>query len=66
MRLAAGPLSGLGPAARAWIELVLAFLVMAPATVLGMKLLGVPEMNPFLSRLERLVDRRKPKRGGVR
>ncbi len=66
VRLAAGPLSGLGPAARAWIELVLAFLVMAPTTVLGMKLLGVPEMNPFLSRLERLVDRRKPKRGGVR
>jgi hypothetical protein len=41
-------------------------LVIGPVSVLGMRLLRVREMNPFVSRLERLVDRRWPRRRGVR
>jgi putative peptidoglycan lipid II flippase len=60
------PLGGLGPPARAWIELLTALVVMAPVTLVAMKLLRVSEMNPFVSRLERLVDRRNPRRGAPR
>jgi putative peptidoglycan lipid II flippase len=66
VRLAAGPLAGFGPPARAWLELIIAVLIIAPVSVLGMTLLRVREMNPFVSRLERLVDRRRPRRRGVR
>jgi putative peptidoglycan lipid II flippase len=60
------PLGGLGPPARAWIELLVALVVMAPVTLVAMKLLRVSEMNPFVSRLERLVDRRNPRREAPR
>jgi putative peptidoglycan lipid II flippase len=66
VRLCGGLLAGLAPAPRAWIELVLAFVLIAPLSALGMRLLGVREMNPFVSKLERLVDRRRPRRRGVR
>jgi putative peptidoglycan lipid II flippase len=64
--LVGGLLVGAGPPARAWLELMIAFLVLGPVSVLGMRLLRVREMNPFVSRLERLVDRRWPRRRGVR
>ena len=44
----------------------LAFLIITPVSVIGLRLLGVAEMNPFVVRLERLVDRWRPRRGGVR
>jgi putative peptidoglycan lipid II flippase len=64
--LADGPLAGLSPPARAWLELAVAFLVLAPVCVLAMRLLGVREMKPIVARLERLVDRCRPRRGGAR
>ena len=64
--LAGGALAGFGPPARAWLELTLAVLIITPITVIGLRLLGVAEMNPFVVRLERLVDRWRPRRGGVR
>jgi putative peptidoglycan lipid II flippase len=66
VQLVGGLLAGSGPPARAWLELVVAVLVIGPVSVLGMRLLRVREMNPFVSRLERLVDRRRPRRRGVR
>jgi putative peptidoglycan lipid II flippase len=59
-------LAGSARPARAWIELTVAFLILTPAAVFGMRLLGVAEMNPFVSKLERLVDRRRPRHGGAR
>ena len=66
VQLVGGLLAGAGAPARAWLELVIALLVIGPVSVLGMRLLRVREMNPFVSRLERLVDRRWPRRRGVR
>jgi putative peptidoglycan lipid II flippase len=57
-----GPLAGLSPPARAWLELGVAVLILTPVTVVVLRLLGVREMNPFVSRLERLVDRVKLRR----
>ena len=64
--LSAGALGGLAAPLRAWLQLVLASVLIAPLALLGMRLLGVHEMNPFVSRLERLVDRWRPRRRGVR
>jgi putative peptidoglycan lipid II flippase len=61
-----GPLGGLSPLARAWIELALAAVVMGLITLIAMKLLRVREIDTALGRLERLVDRRKPRRGRTR
>ncbi|MEN3263795.1 MAG: putative peptidoglycan lipid flippase [Pseudonocardia sp.] len=61
-----GPLAGLSPLARAWTELAVAVVVMTLVTLAGMKLLKVPELDPALRRLERLIDRRKPRRGTTR
>ncbi|HWM59145.1 MAG TPA: murein biosynthesis integral membrane protein MurJ [Pseudonocardia sp.] len=57
-----GPLAGLAPAGRAWVELAVAAALVAALSVLGMRLLGVREMNPIVGKLERLVDRRKARR----
>ncbi|MEJ3655822.1 murein biosynthesis integral membrane protein MurJ [Actinomycetes bacterium KLBMP 9759] len=64
--LLTGPLSGLSPLARSWIELVVAAIITLPVAVGGMKLLRLRELDPVLKRLERLVDRGKPRRGGPR
>ncbi|GAA1297010.1 murein biosynthesis integral membrane protein MurJ [Pseudonocardia xinjiangensis] len=56
-------LTDLSPLARAWIELAVAAVVMAVLTLIAMKLLRVREIDSALARLERLVDRRKPRRG---
>jgi putative peptidoglycan lipid II flippase len=56
----------LAPPARAWIELAVAFVLLVPVSVLVMRRLGVQEMNPFVARLERLVDRRRPRRRRAR
>ncbi len=61
--LDAGPLAGLSPLQQAWTVLAVVLVVTVPATVLAMKLLRVPELDPVLRRLERLVNRRKPQRG---
>jgi putative peptidoglycan lipid II flippase len=66
VQLVGGLLAGAGAPARAWLELVIALLVIGPVSVLGMRLLRVREMDPFVSRFERLVDRRWPRRRGVR
>ena len=42
-----GLLGGFGPPARAWIELAVAFLILAPAAVFGMRLLGVRGDEPI-------------------
>ncbi|WP_219415952.1 murein biosynthesis integral membrane protein MurJ [Pseudonocardia nigra] len=59
-------LAGLSPLARAWTVLAVATAVFVPATVLAMRLLRVRELDSVISRLERLVDRAKPRRGGSR
>ena len=56
----------LAPPARSWIELVVAFSLLAPVSLLVMRRLGLQEMNPFVARLERLVDRRRPRRRRAR
>jgi putative peptidoglycan lipid II flippase len=61
-----GALGGLSPLARAWIELVVATVIMGVITLVAMKLLRVREIDTALGRLERLVDRRKPRRGTTR
>jgi putative peptidoglycan lipid II flippase len=58
-----GPLAGLSMLARAWVELAIAVVVGAPVIVLGMRLLRVREVESVAGRLERLVDRRKTRRG---
>ena len=58
-----GVLGGLSPLARAWIELAVATVIMGVITLIAMKLLRVREIDTALGRLERLVDRRKPRRG---
>ncbi|WP_433290660.1 murein biosynthesis integral membrane protein MurJ [Pseudonocardia sp. CA-142604] len=60
---ALGVLSTLG---RAWIELAVATVIMGVITLIAMKLLRVREIDTALGRLERLVDRRKPRRGTTR
>ena len=47
VRLAGRAAAGLAPAARAWTALVLAFLVLGPAHVLGMRVLRVRGDEPF-------------------
>ncbi|GAA3052747.1 murein biosynthesis integral membrane protein MurJ [Pseudonocardia yunnanensis] len=61
-----GPLGGLSPLGRAWIELVVATVIMGVITLIAMKLLRVREIDTALGRLERLVDRRKPRRDTTR
>jgi putative peptidoglycan lipid II flippase len=61
--LGLGPLTALSALARAWIVLGVAVLVGAPVTVLCMRLLRVREVEAMTARLERLVDRRNPRRG---
>ena len=61
-----GALGGLSPLARAWIELAVATVIMGVITLIAMKLLRVREIDTALGRLERLVDRRKPRRGTTR
>jgi putative peptidoglycan lipid II flippase len=64
--LAAGPLATLAPLPRAWAELGVAVILGGPVTVLVMRLIGVREVGVVLKRLERLVDRGKPRRGNHR
>jgi putative peptidoglycan lipid II flippase len=64
--LLAGPLADLPPLGRAWIELAVAVVVMGSVTLVGMKLLRVRELDPALGRFERLIDRRRPRRGTSR
>jgi putative peptidoglycan lipid II flippase len=61
-----GALGGLSPLARAWVELAVATVIMGSITLVAMKLLRVREIDTALGRLERLVDRRKPRRGTTR
>ncbi|OLT11962.1 murein biosynthesis integral membrane protein MurJ [Pseudonocardia sp. CNS-139] len=61
--LLAGPLAGLPPLGRAWVEIAIAVVVGGPVTVVGMRLLRVREVEAVARRLERLVDRRNPRRG---
>jgi putative peptidoglycan lipid II flippase len=63
--LLSGPLAALGPLARAWTVLTVAVLLGAPLTVLGMWLLRVREVGAVMRRVERLVDRGKPRRGSA-
>jgi putative peptidoglycan lipid II flippase len=51
------PWGGLAPLGRAWLQLVVAVVVMAPITLVGLRLLRVRELDPVFRRLERLVDR---------
>ena len=51
------PWGGLAPLARAWLQLVVAVVVAAPITLVGLRLLRVRELDPLFRRLERLVDR---------
>jgi putative peptidoglycan lipid II flippase len=55
--------AGLGPVAHAWTVLAVALVVAVPGTVLAMRLLRVRELDSVTERLERLVDRAKPRRG---
>jgi putative peptidoglycan lipid II flippase len=61
--LAQGPLATLAPLARAWAELGVAVVLGGPVTVLLMRLIGISEVGVVLKRLERLVDKGKPRRG---
>ena len=61
--LAQGPLATLAPLARAWAELGVAVVLGGPVTVLLMRLIGIGEVGVVLKRLERLVDKGKPRRG---
>jgi putative peptidoglycan lipid II flippase len=61
-----GALGGLSTLGRAWIELAVATVIMGVITLIAMKLLRVREIDTALGRLERLVDRRKPRRGTTR
>ncbi|HYH29158.1 MAG TPA: lipid II flippase MurJ, partial [Pseudonocardia sp.] len=61
--LLSGPLSGLTPLPRAWAALAVAVILATPVTVVGMWLLRVREVAAVVRRLERLVDRGKPRRG---
>jgi putative peptidoglycan lipid II flippase len=58
-----GPLTALSELARAWVVLGVAVVVGGPVTLLGMRLLRVREVDAVARRLERLVDRRNPRRG---
>ena len=62
-RLLAGPLAALPPLGQAWVQLAVAVVVGLPATVIGLRLLRVSELNALVGRIERLVDRRRPRRG---
>ena len=64
--LLGGVLAGWPAFGRAWATLGIALLVAAPVTVLGMRLLRVGELEPVVARIERLVDRRKPRPPGPR
>ena len=64
--LLGGVLAGWPAFGRAWATLGIALLVAAPVTVLGMRLLRVRELSPLVARIERLVDRRKPRPPGPR
>lgn len=62
--LLAGPLGQLPRLAGAWVELIAAVVIGGAITLLLMKMLQVRELDPLIGRLERLVDRGKPRRGG--
>jgi len=51
------PWDGLAPLGRAWLQLVVAVVVMAPVVLVGLRLLRVRELDPLFRRIERLVDR---------
>ncbi len=57
------PWDGLAPLGRAWLQLVVAMVVAAPVTLVGLRLLRVRELDPLLRRIERLVDRHNHRRG---
>jgi putative peptidoglycan lipid II flippase len=59
-----GPFAGLPPLAGAWARVAVAVLIGGPVTVLLMRLLRISEVGAVLQRLERLVDRRSPRRVG--
>jgi putative peptidoglycan lipid II flippase len=58
-----GPFAALPALARAWSVIGVAVVIGTPITVLGMRLLRVREVDALAHRLERLVDRRNPRRG---
>ena len=60
------PLSALSPLGRAWAVLAVALVIALPATLIALRLLRVGELDPLVGRLERLVDRRNPRRGASR
>jgi putative peptidoglycan lipid II flippase len=62
----AGPLAGMAPLGRAWSVLAVAVVLGTPVTLLGMWLLRVGEVTALVRKLERLVDRGKPRRGPAR
>ena len=51
------PWDGLAPLGRAWLQLVVAVVVMTPVVLVGLRLLRVRELDPLFRRIERLVDR---------
>ncbi|WP_234997305.1 murein biosynthesis integral membrane protein MurJ [Pseudonocardia thermophila] len=61
-----GPMSGLAPLARAWIQVVVGALLWLPLTVVGLRLLRVAELDPVVRRLAGLAARFDPRRGGDR
>jgi putative peptidoglycan lipid II flippase len=56
------PWNGLAPLGRAWLQLVVAVVVGAPLTLVGLRLLRVRELDPLIRRIERLVDRNNHRR----
>jgi hypothetical protein len=45
------------------LQLVVAVVVAAPLTLVGLRLLRVHELDPLVRRIERLVDRHNHRRG---
>lgn len=64
--LCGGLWAGLAAPARAAVELVLAGVLVVLLSMVGMRLLGVHEMNPFVARVRALLHPRRSRRGGAR
>lgn len=62
VQVVASELVALGPVAAAWTTIGIAVVTGLPLTVAGMRLLSVPELEPLLLRVERLVDRLRSRR----
>ena len=64
--LLAGAFDGMSALAGAWSRLAVAVVVALPLTLVGLRLARVRELDPLNRRLERLVDRVRPRRGPAR